>query len=105
LLVHLSPGCYPIDSHEEQLLRLDLAKQMLNVVEDLDKHLIFRHAKGYGIRFIVSAVVDDAIHVKIEAIKLWDTVFSDELRDRRVSLRHPSEEFGDTHCDGGSRSA
>src|ERR1700733_6022795 len=102
LLVHLSPGCYPVNSHEEQLLRLDLAKEMLNVVEDLDKHFIFRHAKGDGIRLIVSTIMDDAVHVKVQTIEFWYSILSDELRDRWVSLRHPSEELGDTHCSGGS---
>src|SRR5271170_1589986 len=101
LLVHLSPGCYPVDSHEEQLLRLDLAKEMLNVVEDLDKHFIFRHTKGDGIRLIVSTIMDDAVHVKIQTVEFWDSILSNELRDRRVSLRHPSEELRDTHCSGG----
>src|SRR2546423_1891457 len=49
LLVHLRSWCYPINSHEEQFLRLDLAKEMLDVVENLDEHLVFRHAKGNGI--------------------------------------------------------
>jgi hypothetical protein len=49
--------------------------------------------------------MDDAVHVKIQTIEFWYSILSDELRDRRVSLRHPSEELGDTHCGGGSGSA
>ena len=46
------------------------------------------------------AVVDNAVHVEVEAVELRDAVLCDELRDRRISLRHPSEEFRDTHdCD------
>ena len=39
-------------------------------------------------------------HVKVEAIELWDAILSDQLRDRWISLAHPSEEFGDTHGAG-----
>ena len=42
LLVHLGARRDTIDGHEEELLRLDLAKQMLDVIEDLDEHLVFR---------------------------------------------------------------
>ena len=70
-----------------------------------DKHFIFRHTKGDGIRLIVSTIMDDAVHVKIQTVEFWDSILGDELRDRRVSLRHPSEELGDTHCGGGSGSA
>ena len=42
------------------------------------------------------AVVDDAIHVKVEIVELWDLVLLDELGDERVSLAHRAEEFGNT---------
>lgn len=45
----------------------------------------------------MGAIVDDAIHVKVKAIEFWDPVFRYQLRDRRVSLTHPSKEFRDTH--------
>ena len=46
LLIHLRTGCHAIDGHEEQLLRLDLAEQMLDVIEYLYEHLIFRDVLG-----------------------------------------------------------
>src|SRR5271154_1089053 len=46
LLIHLSSRCYPVNSHEEKFLRLDLSKQMLDVVEDCNEHFVFRHAEG-----------------------------------------------------------
>lgn len=48
----------------------------------------------------MSAVVDDAIHVEVEAVEFGDSVFSNELGDCGIALREPSEEFGDTHGDG-----
>lgn len=35
----------------------------------------------------------------IETIELWDAILSDELRDRRVALRHPPEELWDAHSE------
>lgn len=42
-------------------------------------------------------VVNDTVHVEIEAVELWNAILSDELRDGRIPLREPSEELGDTH--------
>ena len=88
LLVHLRTRGHAINCHEEQLLRLYLAEEVLDIVEDLDEHLILANMLGdAGIIVIVGAVVDDAIHIKIEAVKLRNAVFSDKLRDGWVSLR------------------
>jgi hypothetical protein len=70
---------------------------VLDVVEYLDEHFIFRDALvDGGIGIVVSAVVDDAIHVQVEAVKLGDAVLSDELGDGRITLREPAEEFRNT---------
>lgn len=42
--------------------------------------------------------MNDAVHIQVEAVKLWNPVFGYQLRDRRISLTHPSEELRDTHC-------
>ena len=70
---------------------------MLDIVEDRDKHLVFRHPESGRVRVLMRAVVDNAVHVEVEAVELGDAVLCDELRDRRISLRHPSEELRDTH--------
>jgi hypothetical protein len=44
----------------------------------------------------MSAVVDNAVHVEVEVVKLGNAVLGDELRDGRIALREPSEELGDT---------
>jgi hypothetical protein len=44
----------------------------------------------------VSAVVNNAVHVEVEVVKLGNAVLSNELRDGRITLREPSEELGDT---------
>ena len=48
------------------------------------------------IRVFVGAVVDDAVHVQVEAVELGDAVLGDELGDRGIALREPSEELGNT---------
>ena len=44
----------------------------------------------------MGAVVDNAVHVEVEVIELGNAILSDQLRDSRVALGEPSEEFGDT---------
>ena len=44
----------------------------------------------------MSAIVDDTVHVQVEAIELGDAVFGDELRDSWIALREPAKEFRDT---------
>ena len=44
----------------------------------------------------MGAVVDDAVHVEVEVIELRNAVLGDQLRNGRIALREPSEEFGDT---------
>ncbi|KAF2276441.1 uncharacterized protein EI97DRAFT_39893 [Westerdykella ornata] len=65
LLVHLGSGCDAINRHEEELFRLNLPKQMLDVVEYGNEHLVLCHAEGGRVGVFVSAVMDDAVHVKL----------------------------------------
>lgn len=44
----------------------------------------------------MGAVVDDAVHVEVEVIELGNAVLGDQLRNGRIALREPSEEFRDT---------
>ena len=44
----------------------------------------------------MGAVVNNAVHVEVEVIELGNAVLSDQLRDSRITLREPSEEFRDT---------
>ena len=48
-------------------------------------------------------VVDDAVHVKVKAVKFRDMILGNQLRYGRISLTEPSEEFGNTHGGGGCR--
>ena len=41
----------------------------------------------------MGAVVDDAVHVQIKTVELWDAVLCNELRDSRIPFAHPSEEL------------
>lgn len=76
---------------------------MFYVIENRNEHFVFSHAKRRGIGVLVSTVVDDAVHVKIQTIKLGDSILSNQLGYRRVPLAEPPEEFGDTHGGGGCR--
>ena len=96
-MVHLGARRDTVDGHEEELLGLDLAEQMLDVVEDLDEHLIFgKPCLGGRVGVVVGAVVNDTVHVEVEVIELGNAVFGDELGYGRIPLREPAEELGDT---------
>ena len=46
----------------------------------------------------VGAIVDDAVHVEVEAVELGDVGFGDELGDGGVALREPAEELRDAYA-------
>lgn len=79
LLVHLCSRRNAINCHEEELLGFDLSKQMLDVVENGDEHLLFTHPECRIVRILVRTIVDDAVHVKIQTIEFWYPVFCDQL--------------------------
>src|SRR5438128_928878 len=43
LLVHLGSGGDAVDGHKEEFLGLDLAEQVLDIVEYSDEHLVLAH--------------------------------------------------------------
>lgn len=43
------------------------------------------------------AIMDDAVHIQIQTIELWDPIFCNQLGDGWISLAEPSEEFGNPH--------
>ena len=65
LLVHLCAGRNAIDGHEKQLPRFYLPVQMLDVVEDLNEHLVLRHPVRCAVVVFVRAVVDDSVHIEL----------------------------------------
>lgn len=92
LLVHLRPRGHAIDGHEEELLRFDLAEEMLNVVEYTNKHLFFTQAKRHIFSCIlVSTIVDDAIHVKLYSLLVRGYRRGHQVLERRGSR---TREFG-----------
>lgn len=52
---------------------------MFNIVEDGDKHLVFRHSKGRRVRVLVSAIMDDSVHIEVETVELWNPILRDKL--------------------------
>lgn len=72
LLVHLRPWRHTIHRHEENLARLDDPEEHLQVMEDVCKNLFLRNAKVDIFIVWVRTLVDDAVHVQIEVVKLWN---------------------------------
>lgn len=69
LLVHLCPGGDAVDSQEEQPARAHHANERLQVVEDAFENFCLRDAVVVVV-VRVRAVVDDAVHVQVEVVKL-----------------------------------
>jgi len=44
-LVHLCPGCYTINSHEEQLFGFDFPEKMVYICKNGSENLFFRKSK------------------------------------------------------------
>ncbi|KAL4864187.1 hypothetical protein BDV12DRAFT_189113 [Aspergillus spectabilis] len=65
LLIHFGTRCDTVYRHEKQLLRLDLAVQMFDIIKDGYKHLILGHSEGRRVTVLVCTVMNDAVHVKI----------------------------------------
>ena len=70
---------------------------MLDIIEDRDKHFIFRHSKRRRVGVLVGTVVYNSVHVKVKAIELGNAVLRDKLRYRGIPFRYPSEKLRDTH--------
>ena len=82
-----------VHGHEQQLLRLHDAEQLVQILEDPQDHLGFRHL---GTRVVaVRAVVDDSVHVEVERVDLGDVRAEDGLVDERIALGEPAVELGD----------
>jgi hypothetical protein len=66
LLVHLRPRRNAVDGHEEDLARLYLGEEVIDVGEDGEDHLLLRQPeRSIALRRRrVRAVVDDAVHVE-----------------------------------------
>lgn len=80
LLVHLGPGCHTIHCHEEDLARLDDSEEHLQVMENVSENLFLRDAEVNVLIIWVGALVDDAIHIQVEIVELWN------LREERKKI-------------------
>jgi hypothetical protein len=96
LLVHLGPRSDAVDGHEEELLGLDLAEQVLDVVENSDKHfLLGEPERDVLARVFVGTVVDDAVHVELaETSILMVRTISVHSRPARRDLHRDSRTRG-----------
>ena len=65
LLVHLSSGGNPINGHEEELMRLNLPKKMLDVVKYRNEHLLLGHTESRIVGVLVGAIVDNTVHIQL----------------------------------------
>ena len=46
----------------------------------------------------MGTIMYDTVHIKIQAIELWNSILRNQLGDGGIPLAHPPEEFGDPHA-------
>ncbi|KAL5047345.1 hypothetical protein BDW71DRAFT_196794 [Aspergillus fruticulosus] len=98
LLIHFRTWGDTIHCHEEELLWFDLAVQVFDIVKDGYEHLILGHSKCRRVTVLVCAVVNNAVHVKIQIVELRKTVKNRKrksenaaaCRDRRSRRQKPN---------------
>ena len=66
-------------------------------MENVLKYLLFTDSEVRIVIVGVGADVDDAVHVKVQVIKLWDLVFLDHFTEAGVAFAEPPVELGDSH--------
>src|ERR1700761_4550899 len=65
LLIHLCARGNAVYSHEKQLLGLDLAEEIFNIIEYGNEHFVFAQAKGSRVAVFVGTVVNNSIHIQL----------------------------------------
>jgi hypothetical protein len=96
LLIHFGSRGAPIDRHHKHFLRPDQVKNILYVPKYSKKHFGFCQSR---IRVIaVCAVVNNAVHVKVQIVKLRnDNLMRKVLIDEGIPLRKPPIKLRDSH--------
>jgi hypothetical protein len=80
LLVHLGSWCTTIYGHVDEPAGLDDVKKTSDVLECLHKHIVLvRHCQAACV--VVGAIVNDAIHVQIQIVELWNLLDGNGLVD------------------------
>lgn len=86
---------HTVDSHEQELLRLSNADELVEVVEDFQNHVLLRQPDA-ALRIAMGAVVDHAVHVQVQVVDDRHDRAATRLVDERIPLAQPSVELGDT---------
>jgi hypothetical protein len=85
--------CHTVNSHEEQLLRLDHVEERLQIKENVAKDLLLGDAKVHVVVVWMTAIVDYSIHVEVEIVKLrhlQPTIIAENLQQvSRTSTNNP----------------
>ncbi len=87
---------HTVDGHKQQFAGLNNFKELFQVFEYPDKHLVFAELE-VGV-VAVGTVVDDAVHVEVQVVKLREGTRANGLVDKGVALREPAVKLGDTCC-------
>ena len=76
---------------------LDHSEQKLDIVENVLEYLLLTDSEVRIVIVGVGADVDDAVHVKVKVVKLWDLVFLHHFTEAGVALAEPPVKLGDSH--------
>jgi hypothetical protein len=95
--VRASTWIETVDGHVEDTLGPDEVENLVDVAK-YSHHLILFRESDDVISVSMGAVVDNAIHVQIEVVKLWHSNRrSYRMQRERITLRQPSEKSWDSH--------
>lgn len=109
-----------IDSQEEELLGFNHVEQSLKIKENVLEDLLLSYSEVYIIVVRMRAVVDDAIHVEIQTVELWNLlreiskkilfwfavfrllrfshlIFTNQLAKTWITFAYVAEELGNSH--------
>ena len=99
LLVHFGSRSAAVDGEVEPFHGPDEVNKPVNVPANAEDHVLHGQSLCHLVVLRVGAVVDDAIHVEVEVVELWqsEVVLRDRVVDQRIPLTKPFVETGDPH--------
>mmetsp|Transcript_13626 Transcript_13626/g.44425 ORF Transcript_13626/g.44425 Transcript_13626/m.44425 type:complete len:263 (-) Transcript_13626:8-796(-) len=90
LLVHLGPRRDAVDGEVHELPRADDLADLVGELED-PHELLLQRRRRLHVAVPVRALVNDAVHVKVQVIDPLGRPLVNPLHDRRILVRQPSK--------------
>ena len=76
---------------------LDHSEQKLDIVENVLEYFLLTDSEVRVVIVGVGADVNDAVHVKVKVVELWDLIFLHHFTEAGVPLTEPPVKLWDSH--------